>query len=428
MKPRKSLLKDNSGAGAVAVIVLLVVFFGLLAVVIDLGRLLLVKNQLQNAGDDCALAGARAFAPYELPVAGYIKIDATTWGLQMRASGITAASTDISDNRSDTRQLTTLPTGDIQTGTWDANNPTPPDQPLLPWIDWSDWSSYSTYMGRHVGPAIRLPVQKTGSYNYGPVSMTLASIFNIQAVSVHTHATAWLAPWGGPNPNTGNITMPFGSWLDDLPTKLIHFGPDLYLHGTFAPDPNNTLGWTDLQPNGSKTNANLVKKILEGTTIPDCESPANLSIQNGVISSAIQTMTAMNGTKLDNRFGLVPSTFSGVVNDPVPGQLGLSVTPGNLYEPLNTQNPAQPPGTTYADTIYMMPEFYNGTNYPQYNQSGLASGTPVYIAGVAGPPDNFIDLRIVQGTVILPGYPGTTFTGSLSTTPQLVGGYNASNY
>ena len=60
MRPWSSFLKDSRGAVAAITIILMVAFFALLAIVIDLGHLMLVRSQLQNAADAGALAGARA--------------------------------------------------------------------------------------------------------------------------------------------------------------------------------------------------------------------------------------------------------------------------------------------------------------------------------------------------------------------------------
>jgi Flp pilus assembly protein TadG len=52
-------LKDQKGVTAVIIALLLVVFMGMAALAIDLGHLYVVKNELQNAADAGALAGAR---------------------------------------------------------------------------------------------------------------------------------------------------------------------------------------------------------------------------------------------------------------------------------------------------------------------------------------------------------------------------------
>jgi uncharacterized membrane protein len=62
MRPRRG----ERGVVAVLVALLLVVFVGVLAVVLDLGHLHAVKAQLQNAADSAALAGTRGLYPLEL--------------------------------------------------------------------------------------------------------------------------------------------------------------------------------------------------------------------------------------------------------------------------------------------------------------------------------------------------------------------------
>ena len=55
------LIRDEGGAITVMTIIMMVAFLGILAVVIDLGHLHTVQNELRNAADAAALAGARAF-------------------------------------------------------------------------------------------------------------------------------------------------------------------------------------------------------------------------------------------------------------------------------------------------------------------------------------------------------------------------------
>jgi hypothetical protein len=52
-------LKDQQGATVIMVALLILVFIGFAAVAIDIGHLLLVRNELQNAADAGCLAGAR---------------------------------------------------------------------------------------------------------------------------------------------------------------------------------------------------------------------------------------------------------------------------------------------------------------------------------------------------------------------------------
>jgi Flp pilus assembly protein TadG len=62
MKKKVSfLIRDESGVITALTVIMMAAFVGLLALVIDLGHLHIVQNELQNASDDCALRGARGF-------------------------------------------------------------------------------------------------------------------------------------------------------------------------------------------------------------------------------------------------------------------------------------------------------------------------------------------------------------------------------
>jgi Flp pilus assembly protein TadG len=55
--------RDESGSVAVITAVCLVFLIGFVALVVDVGHLYSVRNELQNAADAAALAGARALFP-----------------------------------------------------------------------------------------------------------------------------------------------------------------------------------------------------------------------------------------------------------------------------------------------------------------------------------------------------------------------------
>ncbi len=57
LKLRRALINEE-GAAAPIIGLFIVVFIIFLAIAVDLGRLYIVKNQLQNAADGAALAGA----------------------------------------------------------------------------------------------------------------------------------------------------------------------------------------------------------------------------------------------------------------------------------------------------------------------------------------------------------------------------------
>jgi Flp pilus assembly protein TadG len=176
MRPWNAFLKDCRGAVAAITIIMMVVFFALVAIVIDLGHLMLVRNQLQNAADAGALAGARAL----------FYNNAT--GTPNWAAGSSAALAAVQSNKADTQSLLTA---NVQTGYWNTTwtaSTAPPN--LL---------STGITPGPTDAAAVKVQVQKIAGSNNGPVALTFGQIFGITTVNVSAHATAIVSPSpGGP--------------------------------------------------------------------------------------------------------------------------------------------------------------------------------------------------------------------------------------
>jgi len=176
MRTQGSFLKNSRGAVAPITIVLMVAFFALLAIVIDLGHLMLVRNQLQNAADAGALAGARAL---------FLNNSTSTpaW-----ATGQAAAIATVQANKADTLTLAE-PSGNVQTGYWDTTwTPATAPAQLL---------STGIIPGPTDAAAVKVTVQKNATSN-GPVALTFAQIFGLTTVNVAAHATAIVSPTSGP--------------------------------------------------------------------------------------------------------------------------------------------------------------------------------------------------------------------------------------
>jgi hypothetical protein len=373
----KQIILDDSGSITTLTVILLAVFLGLMAVVIDLGHLFTVQNELRNAADACALRGARGFYPDSIH--GLENADQPDPN-----NAKNQASVSIGDNRSDNVALQDLPTGEIQVGIWDYQA-----QQLTPWrvLDSSDF-------GKYVGPGINLRAKRDASHNQGPVNMTLANVFGITSVPVRDAATAALSGMGGPVP--GSPTLPFGSW-DNLLT-----GAGQLLHGTFNRDGSDTLGWSNLDPDNTNPSSAQLKNLLTdptGASTPNCPTGSTVGINNGQVAAAISAMT-----KSGNRFGLVETPAG-----------------SKIYVPSTATNPLTNPPVSYADTIYMMPVYADNGSGDKFNQSAVVGAVPIQICKVATSPGNSIDLKIVAGgPYIAPGYGGGKYYGILSTEPSLV--------
>jgi len=104
-RTRHPLLRRRRGAVAIVVALLLLVFVGMAALVVDLGYLTTTRAQLQAAAD----AGAHA---------GAMQLDGTEEGL---AAAVEAAVAIAAINAADGEAVDLRPTDDIALGVWDED-------------------------------------------------------------------------------------------------------------------------------------------------------------------------------------------------------------------------------------------------------------------------------------------------------------------
>ncbi len=387
MKKIHSLIKEENGSVSAMTVILMAVFIGLLAYVIDLGHLHTVQSELRNGADACALRGARAFLPDSIIVDGNspIQMDPDPLNAQMQAH------LTIGSNRSDNVALTTLPTDEIQTGIWNYET--------SDWVGGSPvftWPPDASLWGHYIGPGITLPVKRDPSHNGGSVGMTLAQLFGQVTVPVtNVRATAALSGVGGTTP--GSPTLPFGPSEQTLPS-----GPGPF-HGIFKSNVTNNIGWTTLNPdNVHSVSASDLMKIMQYGAQYDCPTGSTVGVQNGVDASVINAMVKQ--TPL-NMFGLEPIA-----------------TGSNIYRPSTETNPKADPPASYADTVYMLPVFDLLGQSGNFTQTAISGFIPVKITEVATSPDNYIDLEILSTNVtwVAPGYGGGRWYGILAKEPKLV--------
>jgi hypothetical protein len=269
--PARDFFKDSRGSIAVSTIILMVVFVGLMAIVIDLGHVFTVQSELRNAADACALRGARAYLRDDIPVGGVTETEKPD---DNRAKQ--EAQKTILDNQSDLKnfQLSDLLPDNMEVGLWDFTKPS--TQTLIPY-DFSKWpEGLESYLGKYVGPGIRLPTRRTAASSLGAVAMTLAQVFGIPTVDVGERAAAALSGVGGYPKGYG--TFPIAVDVDKVKLGQIIF---------FSPDLPDVGGWTSLSE--GTASADIFKGLINGSI----ESPAvtdgdTISLQNGVASTAIK--------------------------------------------------------------------------------------------------------------------------------------------
>ena len=170
-KKRGILLRDESGQVLVLVALGAVFLIGMAALAVDVSHGLVVRNELQNAADASALAGAgNLFLPSPGP----------DWA---RAEG--AASGSIAWNKSDGKSLVNC---QVQSGYWNLSQSPAGLQPqdITP--------------GPQDVPAVKVQVRKADGQNGGPVPTYFARIFGLNSIPVQAQAVAVVANPGYAEP------------------------------------------------------------------------------------------------------------------------------------------------------------------------------------------------------------------------------------
>lgn len=177
-----TLFWSTSGSVAAITGIMLTVLLGFVAFAIDLGRLTLVKSELQRAADSGALAGARGLVPYSTQKG---EVDSIWSTISLDAAKAAAKSAVIAN----TAEGNFLSHCNIDFGYWDMTskslqptNITPTEQQL---------------------PAARVTISKTSGQNNGPVNFSFGSFvgkesadLTVQAVAVLPLGIGSVAPGG----------------------------------------------------------------------------------------------------------------------------------------------------------------------------------------------------------------------------------------
>ncbi|MDN7183082.1 pilus assembly protein TadG-related protein [Caballeronia sp. SEWSISQ10-4 2] len=155
------------GVVAVMTALCLVVLIGFAALAIDLGRAWVVRNELQNAADVAALAGAGALGP------NYAKPNWT----QADAKAQSAISLNATEG-------TMLTTGTVQSGYWNVTGS--PAGLQLPGIT----------PGTYDKPAVQVTVSRSAGQNGGPLTLLLAPVIGITTLPISATAVAVISAPG----------------------------------------------------------------------------------------------------------------------------------------------------------------------------------------------------------------------------------------
>jgi len=164
--------RDESGGVAVTTAICLVFLIGFVALVLDVGHLQAVRNEVQNAADAAALAGCRALFPYQgYPGSNIIPITEPPFC----SLAVTTAKAAASENHPGAIVDMAFAPDDVETGIWDKTNRT-----------FTPQASCTMDIN-----AVRVTIRKDSVANQ-PVATWFASIIGIDSVNVNAQAVAWV--------------------------------------------------------------------------------------------------------------------------------------------------------------------------------------------------------------------------------------------
>jgi hypothetical protein len=346
---------------------------GFVALVVDVGHLYAVRNELQNAADAAALAGARALFPTSgYPDATLIPLTAPPYCSLAVGVGRAAAA---SNQAGGVANLATAP-ADVQTGTWNWNAKT---------FAADATPSYDIN-------AVRATVRRDSVANE-PVASWFAYILGIESTPVNAQSVAAV----------GYLKQPAGSYLPIWVPEHIYNDWEKEANQSIraCPDPSDTFAWA--APDPKSANAQYLKDAVngvEGISMPSTD-PANnvLNLSNGqlgAVEHAIsQQITAgqqayPNGYQ-DGSGQTINYTGSDGVEVPVTGWLTYMMV-GDFIEPLSVDKMNHGATVDYFVPVIVTDIVHtkkDGDSNPQWQINFyLLSGTiPFFLpGGVPGGP------------------------------------------
>ena len=177
---------------------LLLVLTGFAVLAVDIGRIFIVRGELQNVADAAALAGANCLTRGTLTNTTDCPSTMSTslnWGL-----ATAKAEAQLSKNQADNRSISSTDEGHvIDKGYWDLFN----NRPSGGTLPTSPMSTSYTPIGTYDKPAIRVKVSKATGQNGGPILMLTRLMFGGSDVPMSATAVAAISSPGGVL--TGNL-------------------------------------------------------------------------------------------------------------------------------------------------------------------------------------------------------------------------------
>jgi hypothetical protein len=260
-------LKDRRGVTAIVVGIIIIILFGFVALAVDIGYVMVTRNELQNIADAAALGATRKLGTIYEPMSY-----AEHQNYVCDPSTIIAVGKEVALKNQAAGQNITINDEDIKIGRWDSTNKT-----LTTTLEQPD--------------AVSVIARRDRSAN-GPIITFFARILGIDNVDVSAKATAALT--GISRIGSGGLPIPVGiskEWFEkpEFCNQPIKFYPTGTLEGC--------AGWHTYD---SKTHsASQLRSILEGLKNGTYQSPETIAgvsefnFTGGDVASAFDEMKAL---------------------------------------------------------------------------------------------------------------------------------------
>ncbi|MFP3984295.1 MAG: TadG family pilus assembly protein, partial [Desulfurivibrionaceae bacterium] len=246
-------LTNQSGATAVIVAISIVALVGFTALAIDIGNLLMVRNQLQNAADSGALAGAAVLYDNN----GTSVNDGANQVAYDMATSNAASSTEgeipVEVNWEEGNE------GDVQRGHWSFETRTfTPNDTLLPTDLWDYTTDELDTLDTFIN-AVRVKTRRESA----PAASFFAGIFGYDSFTLSAEAVAYLGFAGKLKP--GEVDQPIAICTDSIKQDdEVSCNIGRMINSSTNSTTSNTGGWTDFNQEDnpcSGTNSNDLKEL-----------------------------------------------------------------------------------------------------------------------------------------------------------------------
>lgn len=327
---RRQARKHQQGVVAIQVALFLVVLLGFAALAIDVGRALVVRNELQNAADAAALAGVSQLTG--LVAASGTVAPAGVWNSADGAAQ-SAVGTAITKNHANGASLSTAQ--QIQVGYWNVSGSP------------AGMQATTITPGQYDFPAVQVTVSLSKGNNGGPLSLVLAPVLGISSMPIGATATAAVATPGSTASPNNLFPLAISLCLYKQFWNTTNNAPDLSptsgVNSTYSDYPqtagqpyvfqiqsiyhtssnNNCQGgeWTPLsapKDNSDKNDQNIIQAISDGTSsgAPSVSTGQQIWVENGTKSNIFHLTDACSD--LDGN-GACAYVMVPVVSDITPG-------------------------------------------------------------------------------------------------------------